>query len=226
MPVRFRRQINFGAENAVATAYTVVGVVQDMLYGDYVAGIDRIIYFPKNSLAFANKWLIAHDGDGADIVSAIRQLPQYADWEVSVVGTPESLFREQFLEERTVEMILSGAAAFALILAIIGIIYSLARALVDERAAIGIRFALGATPADVSRGYFATILNDLILVWAILCIVTLVAKFTTTSTFTAGLVLWLLAPTFAFLAAICAMISHILVRQLAGRTSIRTLCTT
>ena len=218
-PVLFWRnqwdQIDFPDEFSMnVPAKTVVGVVDDVPYGDYAAAVTRVIYerAPWRARSNYHRLLIAHAGDTDDIVRMVRNAPAFESWDVQVVGTPRSRFQEQFMARRSVEMILSGAAAFALMLALAGVANSLARSLAAERSAMGVRLAIGATAFDVSRGYAGPALADLLLVAAAVAALAFGAKLATPA-LAEVLDLWLLAPAAVCLAVVCATVAHILVRQ-------------
>ena len=107
---------------------TVVGVVGDAPYGGYAGLGNRVVYSPMQMLFNQQKWLVDADPT-VDVADALRQSPGFAGWEITHVGTPESVFREQFLARRSVEIVLSVAAAFALLLALAGVANSLARSM-------------------------------------------------------------------------------------------------
>ena len=197
---------------------TVVGVVGDAPYGGYAGLGNRVVYSPMQMLFNQQKWLVDAEPT-VDVADALRQLPGFAGWDITHVGTPESVFREQFLARRSVEIVLSVAAAFALLLALAGIANSLARSIAEARSPIGIRFALGATPRELARDYLGTSLRDLAVAGLVVCAAALAAKLAAPA-FAAVLELWLLLPALACLIAVCALLSYALVGQLARRSSV------
>ena len=220
--IRFQAQMNASGNGVNSFGSTVVGIVEDITYGNYTAAASRVIYYPKSQLSNYQRWLVDYEGVETDIVDAIRQLPQFEEWEIAVVGTPESVFREQFVEFRSVEILLSGAATFALILALAGVASSLSRSISGDRSQIGIKFALGATTSDVARAYFAISLGDLILVGALVFSALLAAKLVVPTV--ASLIdLWLLVPAIMCLIIVCAFICYFLVQKLAWQRSINAL---
>ena len=122
----------------------VVGVVEDVLYGNYANPTKRIIYRSMRHFG-SGSWAIDYAGRPADLVAALQQLPQLADWTVTPLDSPAEVFRQQFVARQSVEVLLAGAAAFALLLALAGVANSLARTVAEAQRAIGISFALGAT---------------------------------------------------------------------------------
>ena len=220
--IRFQRQMNLAGDSTHIPASTVIGVVEDLPYGNYSAAANRIIYSPRENIYNLHKLLIAHVRDQEDIVRVIQQLRQFDGWDITVVGTPESLFQEQFLLRRSVEIILSAAAAFALILSLVGIAYLYVRTFAEESNSIGIRFALGATPSNVAHVYFAKCLRDIIFVGIFVVVLALAIKFR--APMVANILdLRLLVPVIVCLIAFCAAIGYTYVQLLAKRTSINAL---
>lgn len=196
----------------------VVGVVEDIVYGDYAVPARRVVYFAEHSPMSWRQWLIDTEGD-VDAVELLRSMPEFEGWEINDQGTPASLFRAEFLGRRSVEIMLSVAAAFALLLALAGMANSLARNIVEDRSAIGIRFALGATGGELGRAYSATRVRDLFLAAVLVGVAALIAKLAA-SAFAAMLELWLLLPALACLVGLVALSGHVIVRRLANRHSV------
>ena len=196
----------------------VVGVVEDVPYGHYANAAKRVIYNPRYFPSTSQDWVIDYSGNGDDLVAALRDLPQIADWDVTVEGTPAAMFREQFVARQSVEIVLAGASAFALLLALAGVANSLARTVAQAQRAIGIAFALGATASQVGYRYFRDVLRDLLVAAALVSVVAVVTKLTVPE-FVAVLASWQLAPVTFCLVAVCAVLSYGLVRRLARRSS-------
>ena len=200
----------------------VVGVVENIPYGDYTAVAGRpVVYSPIRGFWDYQRWLIDADV-GVDIVESLRQLPEFAGWEVSLGDTPAESFRKQFLAKRSIEIVLSVAAGFALVLALSGLTNTLARSIAEDRAPIGIRFALGATPGELARASLGGNLRDVAFAGVVVGAAVLAAK-KAAPAFAEVLDLWLLAPTLVFLVAVCAFVTHLLVGQLARRYSVNAL---
>lgn len=196
----------------------VVGVVEDIAYGDYAVPARRMVYSRQLSASSWQQWVIDTEGD-VDAVELLRSMPEFEGWEINDQGTPALLFRGEFLARRSVEIMLSVAAGFALLLALAGMANSMARNIVEDRSAIGIRFALGATGGELGRVYSATRVRDLILAAVLVGAAALVAKLTA-SAFAAMLELWLLLPALACLVGLVALSGHVIVRRLANRHSV------
>ena len=201
----------------------VVGVVEDIPYGNYANAATRVVYFdPGGFFSSSGTWTIDYAGPPADLVAALQGLPQLADWTITLWDTPATTFRKQFVARQSVEVVLAGASAFALLLALAGVANSLARTVAEARQAIGIAFALGATAGQVAHRYFGDMLRDLLVAVAFVSAAAVVAKLTAPDV-VAVLAAWQLAPTALCLAGICALLSYGLVRRLARRSSANTL---
>ena len=201
----------------------IVGVVEDVPYGNYANAAMRLVYYGLvHSWTSSQTWAVDYSGKRTDLVSALQQVPQIADSEITVLGTPATLFREQFVARQSVEILLAGAAAFALLLALAGVANALARTVAQAHRAIGIAFALGATASQVGHRYFGDLLRDLLVAAAFVSAAAVVAKLTAPD-FVAVLESWQLAPMALCLAAVCAMLSYGLVRRLALRSSAHSL---
>ena len=199
----------------------VVGVVEDVLYGNYANPTKRVIYRSMRRFG-SGSWAIDYAGRPADLVAALQQLPELADWTVTPLDSPAEVFRQQFVARQSVEVLLAGAAAFALLLALAGVANSLARTVAEAQQAIGISFALGATASQVGHRYFGAMLRDLLVAVALVSVAAIVAKLTVPD-FVAVLAFWQLAPTALCLVAVCAVLSYGLVRRLAQRSSANSL---
>ena len=201
----------------------VVGVVEDIPYGNYANAATRVVYFdPGGFFSSSGTWTIDYAGQPADLVAVLQELPQLAGWTITLLDTPATTFRKQFVARQSVEVVLAGASAFALLLALAGVANSLARTVAEARQAIGIAFALGATAGQVAHRYFGDMLRDLLVAVAFVSAAAVVAKLTAPDV-VAVLAAWQLAPTALCLAGICALLSYGLVRRLARRSSANTL---
>lgn len=213
-PLRLEGRMGDGSES------TIVGVVGEIPYGGSVAET-AMIYRSIRTLSTHQEWLIDAD-PGLDVVEALGALPQFAGWEVELGDSPAVTFRKQFLARRSVEIVLSIAAVFALVLALAGIGNSLARTVAEARAQIGIRFALGAVPGELTRAYLGASVLDLALAALVVGGAGLAAK-ATAPLFTEALDLWLLLPALAGLIAACGLMIHVLIGQLSRRQSVNEL---
>lgn len=200
----------------------VVGVVEDVPYGHYANAVMNVVYYNLNYWFPSQDWVVDYAGRRDDLVAALEELPQFAGLDITIRGTPATMFREQFVARQSVEIVLAGASAFALLLALAGVANSMARTVAQAHRAIGIAFALGATASQVGHRYFGDILRDLLVATAFVSVAAVVAKLAAPD-FVAVLESWQLAPMAVCLVAICAALSYGLVRRLARRSSANTL---
>ena len=200
---------------------TIVGVVEEVPYGDYAAGSRAVIYGSRAAMGHPHQWIIDAE-PGLDLVDALAQLPQYDGWEIELHDTPAQRFRKQFLAKRSVEVVLAVAAGFALVLALSGVGNSLARNIAEGRSRIGIRFALGATPGELALAQSATNLRELVVAAAVVGGAGIAAKLWLPA-FAEALELWWLLPAFVSLAVVCALLIRFLLGQLARNHSISAL---
>ena len=126
------------------------------------------------------------------------------------IGTPADLFRTQFMARRSVEILLADAAALTLLLALGGIAASQARRLAEDRRAIGIGIALGASGWALALRYLDGLLVDFALA-ALLPCAALVAVSIVFPVATAGLTAMLATPLIVPVLAIVAAVSSAIV---------------
>ncbi len=211
-PLRLRGQ------HSAESEATIVGVVDDVPYGGYAATGTPMVYSPIRYLSSRQRWLIDADTD-FDAVDVLGQLPLFAGWQIDITDTPAETFRKQFLAKRSVEIVLSVAGAFALVLALSGVGNSLARTMAEARTPIGIRFALGASPNDLGRAYFGGSLKDLALAGVLVSAGGLAAK-TAAPAFAEAVQLWVLLPALGGLVAVCGLMTHMLLGRMARRHTV------
>ena len=193
---------------------TIVGVVDDVPYGGYAATGTPMVYSPSTYLPSRQRWLVDAD-PSFDAVDALGQLPELAGWQIDIADTPAETFRKQFLAKRSVEIVLSVAGVFALALALSGVGNSLARTIAEARTPIGIRFALGA----LGRVYLGASVRDLVLAGVVVCLGGLAAKMFAPA-YAETIQLWLLLPALVGLVAVCGLMIHVLMEQLARRHTV------
>ena len=201
--VRVRREARDAAESDVVS--TVVGVVEDIPYGQYLDGERAAVYGDTAGSPWDQRWAIRHDGDAEALVAALRQDETFAGCEILNIGSPRSLFEMQFMAHRGVEILLAGAAALAFALALAGLAGSQFRRLAEDRRAIGIGLALGATTGALAGRYLRVLLIDFALAAAAPCVALValgVALPTAMAGATAMLATELVVPVLATVAAI------------------------
>lgn len=212
-----------GTSLPASSVKVVVGVVADIPYGHYTDQPRPVIYENAGGERSGTNWIVRHNGDPADIVASLEKSGASESWRVAVAGTLASRLQEQFTAKRSVEMLLSGAAGFALALALAGIAASLAGAIAADRRRIGISLALGATNLHLlfSR-CFKSILRDLLVGLLLACALTPVLKVLAPLSMSI-LELWLIPPIAVCLLSVCAMLAWLQIRRLAEKNTINQL---
>lgn len=199
--IRVRRD-HGDAEDVLA----VTGVVADIPYGNYLEPPRNVIYQHAPAAPWHVLWVIDHVGPAEDVLTALREAPALEGFEVLEIPTPAALFRTQFMAVHSVEIVLAGAASLALVLAFAGIFNSLAAAMAEEKRALGISLALGATPWALAEGYLGEGLRDLLIGVALpfagmLALTLALPRFDAATDLLAW---WLLLPVAAVVAAVAA----------------------
>lgn len=141
----------------------VVGVVEDVRYGDVTSPVEPTIYFSYLQrpfrLAYGGATLLAESGTGdpATVSPGLRDVVQRNDRTVPVaLSTVETRIVAATAERRFLVGILGGFGVLALLLAAVGIYGIVAWSVARRRREMGIRLALGARP----RGVRALVLRN------------------------------------------------------------------
>lgn len=196
----------------------IVGVVGDVPYGDNGVAETRVVYRAIPALSMPQKWLV-HADSSLDVIDAFSQLPQYASWEITLDGSPAATFREQFIARRSVEIVLSVAAAFTLVLALAGVANSLARTVAESRTQVGIRIALGATPVELVRAFLSASCLDLAFASVVVGALGLTAK-AAAPAFAEALELWFVLPAILGLLTLIGLVIHARIWRLYRREAV------
>jgi predicted permease len=138
-----------------STSYQVVGVVADVTDHDLRAPPARRLYFAMaQSAATAGvSFAVRTTGDPARAVAAVRRELLAADpsLRVSDARPLTTLMRHSIAQEHLVARLAAVAGAVAALLAALGLYGVMTYAIARRRGEFGIRLALGARPADVTR---------------------------------------------------------------------------
>ncbi|HLK62630.1 MAG TPA: ABC transporter permease [Bryobacteraceae bacterium] len=137
---------------------TVIGVVGDVHIGALEAAVGPTIYdsvYQVESGATTSGVFIlrTRTNDPASLAQAVREAIWSVDRDVPVFGirTMEQIVSGSLTTRRFSAALLSAFAILALVLAIVGLYGVLSHAIAQRASELGLRFALGATPAQVLR---------------------------------------------------------------------------
>jgi predicted permease len=130
----------------------VVGVVADVRINSLDTAARAQLYWPQAQLPGGSMVLFAR-GEGADLAGALRAAVAASDPAVPVarVAMLDDLVGENLRRPRFTLVLLAALAGTAALLAALGLFGVLAYSVGQRLPEMGVRLALGATPADVAR---------------------------------------------------------------------------
>jgi len=133
---------------------TIIGVVSDVRMEGFAARFAPSIYLPISQLPLADFWLIVTsprpaDQLSADVRAAIREIDPGLP--VGAMRALVDVMGDTIKTPRFATIILSAFAGTALLIAAIGLYGVLTFDALERRRELGVRVALGATPASIRR---------------------------------------------------------------------------
>lgn len=142
--------------------YTVVGVVGDVSYDGLEQPPSETVYLPivaapgalgSSGLPGAFSLVVRTDAGEAGTIAAIRRIVANLDRDIPTFdeGPLQRLVDDASARPRTISLLLAIASAVTLLLGAVGLYGIMAYSVSVRRRELGIRLALGARPADLSR---------------------------------------------------------------------------
>jgi putative ABC transport system permease protein len=133
----------------------IVGVVRDVAIDSPTDQDRAIVYVPHAQQGWGGMTIAvrAATGQPEQLTSTLRRVVRALDPELPLasIGTMEVFARESIARERLSASLMTVLAALALTLAVIGVYGIMSYSVTLRRQEMGVRLALGASPADLYR---------------------------------------------------------------------------